>query len=66
MRFLIILSFISFIKELNALFTLLADLAEVSINLIPKESAFYFPYWYYTSRFSSISFLFPINNLTAF
>lgn len=51
---------------IKALSTLLFDLAEASINLIPKESANSFPSSNVTYLFDSKSLLFPTNNFTTF
>jgi len=50
----------------NAFSTLTASFAEVSKNLMPRESAKVFPYSTFTCLLASRSDLFPTSNFTTF
>ena len=58
--------FISFERVVKAFSTLTASLAEVSKNLMPKDSAKVFPSSVLTCLFDSRSDLLPTSNLTTF
>jgi len=63
---LITLDLISLERVVNAFSTLTASLAEVSKNLMPKESARVFPSSVFTCLLASRSDLFPTSSLTTF